>query len=160
MAPKPSQQQQEEKRSIKTADQKGRDRFTPYESFGSVQELATLGKIIPLIYTRQGVRVNGQLLWSHLDSQGSSQLLRAIVLFGNGITGRPSFNGYAIGDQLIKNYGAADCVCSFLVVNATFAQTSRATAGSSRLTNTAKPQTVNGRSSCLVIHSRFSTTNI
>ena len=107
MAPKPSQQQQEEKRSIKTADQKGRDRFTPYESFGSVQELATLGKIIPLIYTRQGVRVNGQLLWSHLDSQGSSQLLRAIVLFGNGITGRPSFNGYAIGDQLIKNYGAA-----------------------------------------------------
>ena len=55
MAPKPSQQQQEEKRSITPADQKGRDRFTPYESFG-VQELATLGKIIPLIYTRRGVR--------------------------------------------------------------------------------------------------------
>jgi hypothetical protein len=107
LAPKPSQQQQDERRSIKTADQKGRDRFTPYESFGSVQELATLGKIIPLIYTRRGVRVNGQLLWSHLDSQGSSQLLRAIVLFGNGITGRPSFDGFAIGDQLIKNYGAA-----------------------------------------------------
>ena len=107
LAPKPSQQQQDEKRSIKTADQKGRDRFTPYESFGSVQELASLGKIIPLIYTQQGVRVNGQLLWSHLDSQGSSQLLRAIVLFGNGITGRPAFNGFAIGDQLIKNYGAA-----------------------------------------------------
>jgi hypothetical protein len=105
LAPKPSQQQQKERKNLQTADQNGRQQFTPYESFGTVQELARLGSIIPLIYTDYGVRVSGKMLWSHLQSQGSSQQLRAIVLFGNGITGVPDFDGIAIGDQLLKNYG-------------------------------------------------------
>ena len=105
LAPKPSQQQQKERKDLQTGDQEGRQRFTPYESFGSVQELAKLGSIIPLIYTNFGVRVSGKLLWSHLQSQGSSQQLRTIVLFGNGVTGVPAFKGFAIGDQLLENYG-------------------------------------------------------
>ena len=107
LAPKPSQQQQRDRKSIETGDVNGRRRFTPYENFSSVQELAELGSVIPLIYTRTGVRVTGKLLWSHLESQGSSQLLRAIVLFGQGTTGRPSFKGWAMGDQLLKNYAEA-----------------------------------------------------
>ena len=40
--------------SRKTDDATGRSRFTPQSSFGSIQELATIGSIIPLVFSRQG----------------------------------------------------------------------------------------------------------
>ena len=94
------------------------------------------------------------------DSQGSSQLLRAIVLFGNGITGRPSFNGFAIGDQLIKNYGAARMRLYFSSGERNIRPNQQGYSRIVKTDNTVKPKTVNGQSSCLVIHSKFSTTNI
>ena len=66
--PKPMKQGTAER----TADMAGLKRFAPQFSFNSVQELANLGDLIPLVFTNRdqnsngGVRVNSQLMWSHL----------------------------------------------------------------------------------------------
>ena len=104
--------------SLTTAGLTGPKRFAPQTGFNSVQELATLGEIIPLIFTRQeteivgdyknyfgGVRVNTRLLWSQMISQGTGQQLKALFMIGLGdLTDKPDFAGYAIGDLLLKNY--------------------------------------------------------
>jgi len=104
--------------SLTTAGQTGPKRFAPQTGFNSVQELATLGEIVPLIFTKQeitktseyievsgGVRVNTRLLWSQMISLGSSQQLKALFMIGLGpLSSRPDFSGYAIGDLLLKNY--------------------------------------------------------
>jgi len=96
--------------SIKGADAIGSKRFAPQFAFNSVQELATLGDTVPLVFANQvdsvgGIRVNGQLLWSQLKSLGRLQQLKAIVMFSLGkIDVRPDFAGYAIGDLLLSTY--------------------------------------------------------
>ena len=102
--------------TIRGEDAIGSKRFAPQFSFNSLQELATLGDIVPLVFTNQiqvlntsnvigGIRVNGQLLWSQLLSLGRLQQLKAIALFSLGkIDGRPDFEGYAIGDLLLSTY--------------------------------------------------------
>ena len=106
----------------RTADMAGLKRFAPQFSFNSVQDLANLGDLIPLIFTDQhevinvgnrkrqkygGVRVNSQLMWSQLISLGRFQQLKLLGLFSLGeIEKRPDFEGYAIGDLLISNYHA------------------------------------------------------
>ena len=102
--------------NIRGEDAIGSKRFAPQFSFNSLQELATLGDIVPLVFTNQikfvntsevrgGIRVNGQLLWSQLLSLGRLQQLKAIALFSLGkIDGRPDFEGYAIGDLLLSTY--------------------------------------------------------
>lgn len=104
--------------TIRGEDAIGSKRFAPQYGFNSVQELATLGDTIPLVFTNQsadsnradsnvtgGVRVNGQLLWSQLLSLGRLQQLKAIALFSLGeIDGRPDFEGWAIGDLLLSTY--------------------------------------------------------
>jgi hypothetical protein len=111
LTPKPPSMKQGT--SERTADIAGLKRFAPQSSFNSVQELATLGALIPLIFTNRsqnpygGVRVNSQLLWSQLVSLGSFQQLKLLGLFSLGeIEQAPDFNGYAIGDLLIENYQA------------------------------------------------------
>lgn len=104
LAPKPKAADNKQL-TLKTDDATGRSRFTPQSSFGSIQELATIGSIIPLVFSRQGVRVNSQLLWSELHSQKSHQELRAILLFSHGrLEFEPDFEGFAIGDTLLKDY--------------------------------------------------------
>ena len=115
LTPKPKPLKQGE--TVRGADAIGSKRFAPQFSFNSLQELATLGDIVPLVFTNQykinnssnvigGVRVNGQLLWSQLLSLGRLQQLKAITLFSLGkIDGRPDFEGYAIGDLLLSTYG-------------------------------------------------------
>ena len=104
--------------SLTTAGQTGPKRFAPQTGFNSVQELASFGEIVPLIFTKQevtknknyiqvngGVRVNTRLLWSQMISLGSSQQLKALFMLGLGtLAAKPDFAGYAIGDLLLKNY--------------------------------------------------------
>ena len=97
----------------RTADMGGLKRFAPQFTFNSVQELATLGDLIPLVFTNRdqnpngGIRVNSQLIWSQLVSLGSFQQLKLLGLFSLGeIERRPDLEGYAIGDLLINNYHA------------------------------------------------------
>lgn len=107
--------------SIRLADQLGRSRFTQIDSFDSVQELARLGDIVPLIFANQGqtrdednnlitvggVRVYGNLLWSQLLSLKKNQQLKVMVLLGvGGVAAQPDFQGIAIGDLLLHNYSA------------------------------------------------------
>ena len=83
----------------------GRSRFAPQSEFSSVQELAVLGTFIPLVYSRKGVRVNSQLLWSHLKTTGSGQILSVITLFSNGELGeKPEFDSFAIGTNFLKDF--------------------------------------------------------
>ena len=104
--------------SLTTAGQTGPKRFAPQTGFNSVQELAKLGEIIPLVFTKQetevngdskiyygGVRINTRLLWSQMLSLGSGQQLKALFMIGLGdLASKPDFAGYAIGDLLLKNY--------------------------------------------------------
>jgi len=104
--------------SLTTAGVTGPKRFAPQTGFNSVQELAKLGEIVPLVFTKQetevngdskiyygGVRVNTRLLWSQMLSLGSGQQLKALFMIGLGnLASKPDFAGYAIGDLLLKNY--------------------------------------------------------
>ena len=104
--------------SLTTAGQTGAKRFAPQTGFNSVQELATLGEVVPLIFTKQeietdggytrtygGVRVNTRLLWSQMLSFGSGQQLKALFMIGlSDLAAKPVFAGFAIGDLLLKNY--------------------------------------------------------
>lgn len=112
LAPKPQEPKQPP--NIKTEDIKGRSRFAPQTNFDSVQELAKLGSVIPLIFARKGVRVTSSLLWSQMISKGIGQQLRVIGLFGSGaIEGRPDWASYAIGDTLLENYTNAKIALYF-----------------------------------------------
>ena len=106
----------------KGADAIGSKRFAPQFAFNSIQELATIGDVIPLVFANQsivttqnfygltettvgGIRVSGQLLWSQLLSLGKLQQLKALVMFSSGeIENKPEFEGYAIGDLLLSSY--------------------------------------------------------
>ena len=121
LTPKPKPLKSGESR--RSSDSIGSKKFAPQNSFNSVQELANIGDVVPLLFTNQteestgiagknkyigGTRVNGQLLWSQLLSLGNAQQLKAIVLFSLGEidddTDRPDFAGYAIGDLLLSSY--------------------------------------------------------
>ena len=112
LAPKPPSQRQGT--NERTADIGGTKKFAPQFSFNSVQDLANLGDLVPLVFTNRqlingivygGIRVNSQLLWSQMVSLGSYQQLKILALFSLGkIAKRPDFKGYAIGDLLIENY--------------------------------------------------------
>jgi|TARA_R100000084_G_scaffold69201_2_gene30575 hypothetical protein len=119
LAPKP-QAPEEAPEAIKTEDLRGQTRFAELYGFDSLQDLATLGSIIPLVFARQkvdpansnkvigGIRVKGMLLWSQLISQGSHQELRMLTTLGLSQIGDPGLPpdaaGLAIGDQLLRTY--------------------------------------------------------
>ena len=109
--------------SLTTAGQQGVRRFAPQTGFDTAQELAELGAVIPLVFAKYrkingvdfgGIRVNTQLLWSQMRSLGKGQQIKAIFNLSSGELGNedtdgdgfggPDFNGFAIGDILLKNY--------------------------------------------------------
>mgnify|MGYP003132349122 CR=1 FL=1 len=117
MTPKPKKPKTPPR--LKTSDAQGPKRYSPQTGFDSVQEVAEIGQIIPLVFAgRQevqineteskflgGVRVNSKLIWSQLKSLGGGQQLKAIFMLASGTLGsRPEFAGYAIGDTLLENY--------------------------------------------------------
>lgn len=79
------------------------DVFAPRSGFNSLQELASYGDPVNLIYTdiqsnpNGGVRVNTSLLWSAVKSFGSSQYMQLVLLLGGGPIGGVDPRRAAIG---------------------------------------------------------------
>ena len=109
--------QQEQKSSmapsIKTADDQGPKRFASISSFEGSQALAALGSVIPLVFANRrngsgGIRAKLMLVWSQLLSTGPSQQMKAVFIAGMSRLGaKPDFDGYAIGELLLKSYTEA-----------------------------------------------------
>ncbi len=111
---------------IKTADTRGQTKFAELFGFDSLQDLATLGSIIPLAFAKReqlpgssetvgGIRVKGLLLWSQLLSLGSHQELKMLTTLGlSELAATPDPQGLAIGDQLLRNYQEARYRAYFL----------------------------------------------
>jgi len=70
------------------------ERFSPRFGFNSVQELATYGEPVNLVYANRGtstganpnggVRITSALLWSAVRSYGSSQFIQMLLLLAGG----------------------------------------------------------------------------
>jgi len=114
LAPKPKAPNQRDPKRLDIAGSQGRTRYTKSNNFDSIQQLANLGEIIPLVFANHstsggvsygGVRVETDLLHSQLISSGNNQLLYALMTFGTGPLGeKPDFDGYAIGDLLLRDF--------------------------------------------------------
>jgi len=114
-APRP-QSNDNERRNLETGDNIGRSRFNPRYGFDSVQSLATLGKPVPLIFTRRGkfgrndrnsggTRVSTQLVWSMIKSGPTNQEVHIAALLGLAeMEWEPEFEGYAIGSTKLEDY--------------------------------------------------------
>ena len=101
LTPKPKDPGQQPRLTI--GGVQGRSRFTPTSGFESLQDLASLGSFIPLVYARQGVRVSSQLLWSQLRTAQYGQVINAICLFSNGTLGaKPQYNSFALGETFLS----------------------------------------------------------
>ena len=107
--------------TLKTADAQGAKRFAPQSSFNSVQQLAILGDVVPLVFTNRvmnpggGIRVSSKLLWSQMRSLFTGQQLRGLFLFSSGELGaRPDYEGFAIGDTTLANYTEAKVALYFM----------------------------------------------
>ena len=87
----------------------GRSRFNPTSGFESLQDLASLGSFIPLVYAKSrnssgGVRISSQLLWSQVRTAQYGESISAIVLFSNGAIGaKPQFNSLALGETFLTD---------------------------------------------------------
>ena len=82
----------------------GRSRFNRTSGFDSLQDLASLGSFIPLVYARQGVRVSSQLLWSQVRTTQYGETINAIVLFSNGEIGsKPEYESLALGETFLSD---------------------------------------------------------
>lgn len=88
-------------------------RYAPRSGFDAVQEPATIGSTIPLVYalrepygdgTYGGIRINMPLLWSQVQSLGGSQLLRAVFLLSEGRIDSLDTRNFAIGNNTISSY--------------------------------------------------------
>ena len=104
---------------LQTANLTGASRFTTNTGFNSVQQLAALGETVPLVFANRsnsigGIRVKTVLLWSQLISQSIQQELKALTMLSSGaLAADPDFQGYAIGDQTLKNYTNAKLALYF-----------------------------------------------
>jgi hypothetical protein len=97
---------------LKTADITGQTKFASLFGFDSLQDLAELGSVLPLVFANRdnvknigGIRAKAMLIWSQMLSKGSQQELKALMTLGLGVLAtQPDIEGYAVGDQLLKNY--------------------------------------------------------
>lgn len=95
----------------------GRSEYAPKAGFDSLQNVVELGSSIPLVYAKRetidgvtygGVRINTNLLWSQMLSQGGSQMLRAVFLIAEGTLGEVDPSQFAFGDNVLGGYDLAD----------------------------------------------------
>jgi len=91
----------------------GRSEYAPKAGFDSLQNVVELGSTIPLVYAKRetingvtygGVRVNTNLLWSQMQSQGGSQMLRAVFLISEATLGQVDPSQFAFGDNVLGGY--------------------------------------------------------
>ena len=122
LAPKPKAAEQQKRRgNVQGDDIRGRTKYAPLRQFDSVQSLATLSDVVPLVYTDKqdgstlgGVRVESQLLWSQIKNKHTYQIVKVLLLFSGGEIGkRPDFYSYAFGSQKIQSYGRSRIDMSF-----------------------------------------------
>ena len=93
------QQKRPEPVNVQKGDQIGQSQFTKTSDFGSVQDLAKLGQIVPLIFADRddgldvgGTRSNALLTYSMLSAIRSSLRIRAIAVTTlKGLQERPAF---------------------------------------------------------------------
>ena len=118
LAPKPkTPEQQERGADFRGADRRARSKYAPLSEFDSVQELASLGSIVPLIFANRsydanrpdpsigGVRVDSQMLWSKMRNRRTYQELHALMMFSAGtLAERPDFEGFAFGTTKLTGY--------------------------------------------------------
>ena len=111
LQPKPrAPEQKKPGESFQGSDVRGRTKFAPLAEFQSVQDLAALGGLVPLIFCRRegshgGVRAESQMLWSKMLHRPTYQELRALLLFSAGeLADEPAFEGFAFGDSKITAY--------------------------------------------------------
>ena len=115
LAPKPQQPKRKDPKRLDIAGSRGRTRYTKSNNFDSIQQLANLGEIIPLIFAERrgdygGVRVETDMLYSQMLSDGSNQTLYALMTFGMGnLAQKPNFNAYALGDLLLRDFADNKC---------------------------------------------------
>ena len=90
-----------------------RSEYAPKAGFDSLQNVVELGSTIPLVYAKRetigtttygGVRVNTNLLWSQMISQGGGQMLRAVFLIGEGTVDEIDPDQFALGDNVLGSY--------------------------------------------------------
>lgn len=95
----------------------GRSEYAPKAGFDSLQNVVELGSSIPLVYANRetingvtygGIRVNTNLVWSQMQSNGGSQLLRAVCLIGEALIEEIDSSQFAFGDNLLGGYDLAD----------------------------------------------------
>ena len=128
LAPKPPSFE-EAPGAIRTSDIRGQTKFAELFGFDSLQDLAALGSILPLIFAKRstlpydidpttnpenpevsqtvvgGIRAKGLLIWSQLLSKASHQELKMLTTLGLAELGAtPDARGLAVGDQLLRNY--------------------------------------------------------
>ena len=112
LTPKPKAPSQDDRRAdLAIAGSQGKTRFTRSSNFDSVQELARLGTVVPLVFARHengfgGVRVDSDMLFSQMVSSGNNQLLHAVLMLGMANMQRPDFDGLAVGDLLVRDFSA------------------------------------------------------
>ena len=111
LAPKPrAPQQKSQGNSFTGSDIRSRQKFSPLSEFDSVQDLAALGDIVPLVFADRrngigGVRVDSQMLWSQMRNSRTYQEMKALMLFSAGtLASRPDYEGFAFGNNKIAGY--------------------------------------------------------
>lgn len=117
MAPKPKIPRQDDPagtpQNLEGENISNNRKFTNVDGFTSVQNVARLGEVAPLVFAKReqignkwygGVRAETKLLWSQLLSQGDGQELVALFALNAMAMAKPDFEGLAIGDTLLKNY--------------------------------------------------------
>ena len=122
LAPKPQEPKttslDEEK--IDGQDIVRKDRFAPKSGFDSVQNVVNLGSVIPIVYAKRetlegkrygGIRINTNMLWSHLQSIGGGQFFRGLFMVGeatnvDGVADGPiiDFSQTALGNNTLGSY--------------------------------------------------------
>ena len=113
---KPKQQQQPRLQQTQTQGQTIQNlrRFVARGGFDSLQDVASIGDFIPLIYARRelidgqfygGLRVNAPLIWSQIVALDKGQFLRAMFLIGEGDPGlQIDPSNIAIGNNTLGSY--------------------------------------------------------
>lgn len=90
-------------------------RYAPRDGFDSLQDVATIGAVTPIVFTLReqidgvtygGIRINMPMIWSKLESDGNSQLIRAIFLASEGPLAANGLdpNGFALGSNTLNAY--------------------------------------------------------
>jgi hypothetical protein len=111
--PKPTEPGRLVARDRSLSDTTRSGRFAPRYGIEAGQDVLGLGETIPVVYALReaigdtlygGVRFNSPMLWSQILSMGSSQMLRAIFMVGEGLVDGLDLEGFALGNNSLAAY--------------------------------------------------------